>query len=480
MRKSKNLRHFFLIILEKAKSSPQIQGGMKGNKKGRGVLKKILRRGSLRLNLKSQKGAALLMILALSSLLIPLVQSVWLDTQIEYRFSRSRMSSLQARWNAKAAADLSFIRIYIYKGVEKSLSDKSPLKELLRPLIDRIWNFPLSLPPPIPEDMLKSDKDLIEKLKEESFLKGSHTGIIKPEDGLLDLNDLSSSLPFLRAFTYDSLLNLLSLEVEKQAEEQPEEQDWDWNERYSRDKLERLLNHLSDWTDLDLSSQNGGREDQVEEGKRPLNRSFVSITEIKKVPEMTVELFEILKPHVTVYGGKALNLNYASKDVLLALNISEELADSILARTDMSSPYYEPFTGETDFCDFIDELGFAFCDNLKEYYQTLDMLTFSSPVSFRVQSLGSYRNQLIKLETLLYDLSPPAIRYQRSRHFALQREREAQNSATGGRSRPSPSPAHQSSANDDSSSSDNKAKAFNFNYSSFNSLSIMYWKEEMQ
>lgn len=418
------------------------------------------------------------MILALSSLIIPLVQSVWLDTQIEYRFSRNRMSSLQARWNAKAATDLSFIRIYIFKGVEKSLPSKSPLKDILRPLIDRIWNFPLILPPPLPEELLESDKDLIEKLKEESFLKGSHTGIIKPEDGLLDINDLSSPLPFLRAFTYDTLLNLLSLAVENRAEEQPDGQE-SWNEKYSRDKLERILNHLSDWTDLDLSSQNGGREDQQEEGKRPLNRSFVSIDEIKKVPEMTLELFEILRPHITVYGPKALNLNYASRDILLALNLSEELADNILARIDISSPYYEPFTDKTNFCNFIDELGFAFCDNLKDYYDSLDMLTFSSPVSFRVQSLGSYRNSLMKLETLLYDLSPPALRYQRSRHFALQREREANNMEGSGRSSGRPPLADRSSA-EDSSSEGKQGKAFNFSYSSFNSLTVMYWKEEMQ
>ena len=350
-----------------------------------------------------QKGAALLALLALSAMIIPLIQGAWLDSQIEYQFKRYRINELQARHNAKSGAGLSLLRVYIFKGIEKSLSGK--WESIARPLLDRIWAFPFVWPLSPLETMLKSEKQDLEKLNKQSFFKGAYVSSLSVEDGLLDLNDLSSPLDTLMRITFTTLFNLLSRAVEQSPE---------LKEKYGAEKLSEILGNLSDWA----SPYGGFREEPLEEeGKEPLKRSFASIEEIKKVPGISPKIFEILKPHTTVYGTKGLNINYASKEILLALNIPENLADQILYRTQISSSGHKPFLNSKDFCSFMEDLDSFFCEELKREYKTLNILSFSYPMAFRVRSLGEYRGRTAQREALLFDLSSVALNYQKLRFF---------------------------------------------------------------
>ena len=366
-----------------------------------------------RKKIKNQRGAALLVILAVSAILIPLVQAVWLDSQIEYQFNRYRMNELQARQNAKSGIALNLLRIYLFKGVEGAVPEK--WKGTARPLLDRVWSFPFIWPLIPSEDMLESDKQALKKIERQSFFKGAYVSAISPEDGLLDVNDLSSSLPHLREFTRTALFNLLSLALEKQEK---------LKDKYQEKDFEELLNNLADWTDLDNDSQNGGSEELLKEGASPLNRSFASVEEIKKTPKMTGELFDILRPHITVYGSKSLNINYASRGMLRALGIPEGLVEEILSRTQISSNYYSPFLDQKSFCDFMNDLGFPFCEGLKERWETLDMLSFGFPLAFRVKSSGEYRGQLVNFSALLFNPSAVSLIYQKSRYYELKRRLE--------------------------------------------------------
>jgi len=64
----------------------------------------------------------------------------------------------------------------------------------------------------------------------------------------------------------------------------------------------------------------------VDSGLRP----FKSINEVLLVEGITAENFVLFKDMVTIYGIGKVNLNTASKPVLLALGMDEELADAIL------------------------------------------------------------------------------------------------------------------------------------------------------
>ena len=408
---------------------------------------------------RHKRGAALLVILAVSSLILPLIQGVWLDTQLDYQFRRYHLNKLQARWNANAGVSLSLLRIYIFKGIEKSVPKK--WESLVRPALDQVWLFPFMWPLPPVEDMLESEKESLQSLTQQSLLKGSYSASITVEDGLLDINDLSSPLPFLKDFTYDSLFNLLWSAVQE---------DQELKEQYNEKDIEEILNNLSDWTDLDNESQNGGSEELIETGKFPLNRSFISVEEIKKVPKVTSAIFEILKPNITTYGPKSLNINYVKTAVLKALNFSPDLIEQILLRTQISSEFYQPFSSTKEFCNFIREQSFDWCGELKTAYQTVDMLSFNFPVAFRIRSNGEYRGRLVELEGLLYDLSSSALNYQKA-VYQEQKRRKKEESA--GHSR-------ENQAKNLQQIGKPKAKEqLKIDYSYYKSLVIMFIKENL-
>ena len=406
---------------------------------------------------KKQSGAALLVVLAVAAILIPLIQGVWMDTQVEYNFSRYRMSELQARYNAKSGMGLNLLRLYIFKGAAKSIPEGA-FSSAFRPLLDRIWSFPFVWPFPISKDMLGSEKEAMQKLVQDSFFRGSYAGVVRPQDGLLDINDLSSPLPPLREFSYESLLNLLLNAVEGSP----------LKEKYDEQDLRELLNNLSDWTDLDSQSQNGGEERHIEEGKTPLNRSFISIEEIRKTPGINLEIYQILKPHVTVYGAKALNINYAPMEVLQALNIPEVLVIEILSRTRTNSQFYAPFLDQKDFCDFMLQFNSSFCEDLKDRYETLDMLTFDYPLSFHISSSGGYKGNVVETSALLYDLSSVSSNYQKSRYYQIQRQKEEPQKSLKNAGKKEEEAKEEPEA---------KAKNLKIDYSYYKSLIIMYFKE---
>ena len=155
--------------------------------------------------------------------------------------------------------------------------------------------------------------------------------------------------------------------------------------KYDSGDFQDLLNNLADWVDPDNKSRSGGSEETLEEGKYPLNRSFLVLEEIKKTPGMTEEIYRVLKPHITVYGIKGLNINYVGKDVLLALDLSEDLVRDILSRIQRGGEFYKPFVDLKSFCTYLSERGSPLCANLEERFETLNMLKFNTALHFRIQ-----------------------------------------------------------------------------------------------
>lgn len=403
-----------------------------------------------------KRGAVLLVILAVFSIIVPLIQGVWLDTQLEYQFRRYRINEMQARQNAKAGLGLSLLRIYIFKGVVNTVDQQ--WESILRPLVDRIWTFPFVWPLPITQDLLESDKQTLNSLKDRAFFKGTYGVSITPEDGLLDINDLSSTFEPLRNFTFDSIFRLLLLLLEKRE---------DLKDKYQPDDFVALLNNLSDWTDVDNESQNGGSEELLEEGYQPLNRSFAFVEEITKTPGINQEIYELLSPHITVYGAKSLNINYASKEVLQAsLGISDELVEQVLSRTQIHSEYYEPFLDQKAFCSFMNELGSSVCEVFEGEYNSLDLLRFTHPMAFRIKSTGEYRGQMVDLEALLYDLSSVATAWQKNIYQEQQRLEHKEQGVL--------SPSEQKKAQGTRPKATKESK---MDYSYYKSLIIMYLKE---
>ena len=354
---------------------------------------------------QQKKGAALIAVLAISTILLSFIQNVWINSRLEHSSSYQQLTELKLRYSARSGMEVSLLRLFIYKEADKMISSNKQVASLAKPYMDLIWSVPFIWPLPIPEDISDSDKKSLQDLTQKSFLKESYSISIYPEDGRLDVNDLSAPQDYLRKFTFNTLLNLLVLSLEKDSKLKDE---------YDVSDLQKILNNISDWTDTDNDSQNGGNEQSIEEGKNPFNRSFIHIEEIQEVPSVTKDIYEILKPHITVYGSKGLNLNYASQEIWLAFNVSEIVADEIRRYTTVGSSEYAPFKDLKTFCSYLTERDLALCEDFENEYGTLEMLQFNTASHFRIEGLASSRKMITYTESLIYDPLQAVENYKKS------------------------------------------------------------------
>lgn len=108
---------------------------------------------------------------------------------------------------------------------------------------------------------------------------------------------------------------------------------------FGSDEIEaqELSASIIDWRDSDseLSIPLGSAEDAYYRGLRypyeAKDGGFEVLDELLLVKGMSNEIFEKLKDYVTIYGSGKVNINTASKVVLMALGFSEDIADEILS-----------------------------------------------------------------------------------------------------------------------------------------------------
>lgn len=103
------------------------------------------------------------------------------------------------------------------------------------------------------------------------------------------------------------------------------------------DEAEEIAYAVIDWRDTDslLSHPVHGAEDEYyEDAKFPYEAKdapFQVLQEFLLVRGMNADIFQKVKEKVTVYGSGSINLNTASREVLLATGLGETLVQSILA-----------------------------------------------------------------------------------------------------------------------------------------------------
>lgn len=148
-----------------------------------------------------------------------------------------------------------------------------------------------------------------------------------------------------------------------------------------------------DWLDNDDSPRVGGAESAYYLGLpypyRSKNDLFDTVGELRLVRGVTPEVFEKLRPYVTVLSSGKVNLNTAPKEVLMSLSagadaaeggtIDEAAADAILAYRE-EHPFTKP-----------DEIGNVspFLQDLYRRTRLRDLVDVRSTV-FRVRSTGTY------------------------------------------------------------------------------------------
>lgn len=94
---------------------------------------------------------------------------------------------------------------------------------------------------------------------------------------------------------------------------------------------------IADWRDSDSSLSHpdyGAEDDYYEDLDAPYgakDHNLETLNELLLVRGMTMEIYEKVKPYVTIYGGKEVNINTASRSVLLGLGFSETLVNAVVA-----------------------------------------------------------------------------------------------------------------------------------------------------
>ncbi len=102
-------------------------------------------------------------------------------------------------------------------------------------------------------------------------------------------------------------------------------------------EAQELAAAVIDWRDADneLCIPSGSAEDfyykSLPHSYESKDAEFETLEEVLMVKDMTEEKFMKLKDYITIYGGDKVNVNTASRPVLLALGLREDTVDKIIS-----------------------------------------------------------------------------------------------------------------------------------------------------
>lgn len=103
----------------------------------------------------------------------------------------------------------------------------------------------------------------------------------------------------------------------------------------SKDEAKSLVDAIRDWKDEDDDVSDLGAESRYYKGLTPAylprNGAFATLAELRWVKGMTPEIYEKVRPYITLNSSGQINLNTASEAVLMALGFSSNLCDKIVA-----------------------------------------------------------------------------------------------------------------------------------------------------
>ncbi|MBC7419497.1 MAG: general secretion pathway protein GspK [Bdellovibrio sp.] len=302
------------------------------------LIKSRLKHNPLGQNRKN-KGIALLLAITTLMFMVYIASEVTRDSSVEYIVNSQELSRLKSYYAARNSMQIALLRIKLFQQASKLALPPGFANE-----IDQIWKFPFAWPLPVSGGTNAVDRDTMQKLTSESLMDASYTHSIEDEGSKIDVNDLASPSKTLQEITKKQLMNIF---------EQKLESDEEFRKDYQSVRFDELVNHIGDWmTDSNTSLSGQDKRSAFSELGRdyPPNRGFRTIEEIRLVPGMTEELFNLLSPHITIYGMKAINPNTATKEVLKSLDsgMTDAAVDAAIAFR--SDPEKGPFKGEGDAC----------------------------------------------------------------------------------------------------------------------------------
>jgi general secretion pathway protein K len=346
--------------------------------------------------LNNNKGMALIMAITSVVLISWIAMEVSYDSLVEYNVNVNSLNRLKAYYAARSGIELSLLRIKTYQMAQAQFGKQmGGASEML----DQIWKFPFAWPVPIPPELNGVDKDQIKETLKESIMDASYSPSIEDEGSKIDLNDLVSPSKALSEAARRRLMQIFEGKLKT---------DEEFMKKYSGYKFDELINAIADWqTDKRGSvSGNGDKRATYRDYPEnfPPNRAFRTIQEVRLVPGMTEDFFELLEPAITIYGMKAINPNQTSKEVLKSMDagITDEIADAIIKRRDDTN-LGGPFKNKEDFWGFVTQKGARLGEKAEE-----TPLVFDKIFNFRIKSVGEYAGVSREITVVVMDLQSVA------------------------------------------------------------------------
>lgn len=150
---------------------------------------------------------------------------------------------------------------------------------------------------------------------------------------------------------------------------------------------ETITDSILDWLDEDdLHHINGAEKGfyaTLPEPYEPKNGPFESIEELALVRGVTPQIFELLRNYLTIYGSGKININFASREVLLSVpTITREVADAIIQ--------FRKTKGKINNLNKLKELFRHFGIIGKEYQEITDYLTIDNSNYIMINSVASF------------------------------------------------------------------------------------------
>ena len=327
-------------------------------------------------------------------MLLVIATEIMYQTTVEAKVSSQSVNQVKAYYAAKAGVELGLFRIFIYRKVIEAVGDQLQDKSML----DVIWTFPFAWPPEAAEAMGMATKDQLEKSVKTSLMKSSYSLTIESEGSKIDVNDLASESEVVAKAARDQLLQIYNSEFENNEA---------FADRNRNTNFEKILDAMKDWIDEDKVGTSGDERApyaDLQNEDIPPNQPFKTVGELHMVNGMTDEIFNLLAPRITVFGTKGINVNHASKEVLMSLDstITDERADKIVAAR--NDPKRGPFQNLEDFVGFIRGLGVDTTRITENDKDAKIPLIFDAEFNFRVRAIGKSGPVIKEITAITFDV----------------------------------------------------------------------------
>lgn len=363
-----------------------------------------------------QNNRAVALLLALFSL----TMSIWVateisyDSNVEYILASKKLQKLQAYYAAKSGANISLLRVFLFKKAVKTFASKSNIPASS---FEPIWSFPLAWPPSLylPTEFSKEAKASFTEKEKKSFIKAQYTTSINIEDNKIDINDLVSPSKLLSTFSSQQLINIFTAEIENNE---------DFAKKYRDYNFIELVNNFTDWIDKNSESLNGGDEQsfynkwfeqyrlaQDDTDYIPPNQSFKHISELRMVSGMNDDFFQLLMGKITLFGSKKINLNHIDMELLKSFPwATPEVLSAFEEKLSSQS-----FVNLEDFKNFLKDF------ELQDKVNTA-IFSFDSGINFQIVSTGVVNNISYTIKLITYDLDETKERLSEILFFEAQKE----------------------------------------------------------